>query len=67
MWGEYLSFRDELRADPELAARYGRLKQELALRHQDDLSHQAYMRGKAPFIGSVLAGLDSSTLKGRPT
>jgi GrpB-like predicted nucleotidyltransferase (UPF0157 family) len=57
-WGGYLSFRDSLRADPDLAARYGRLKQELALRYQDDLSHEAYMRGKALFIESVLA--DSS-------
>lgn len=55
LWIELLSFRDELRADPDLAASYGRLKQELALRYQGDLSHEAYMRGKAPFIGSVLA------------
>jgi GrpB-like predicted nucleotidyltransferase (UPF0157 family) len=58
LWGEYLSFRDALRADPDLASRYGRLKLELALRYEDDVSHDGYMRGKAPFIERVLAGLN---------
>ena len=64
LWGEYLSFRDALRADPDLASRYGGLKEELALRFRDDLSHEAYMRGKAPFIEEVLAGLRAGD--GRP-
>lgn len=56
VWGAYLWFRDALRADPDLASHYGRLKQELALRYQDDLSHEGYMRGKASFIEEILAG-----------
>lgn len=56
LWSELLSFRDALRADPELAARYGALKRDLAQRHQDEPTHEAYMDGKAPFIRAVLAG-----------
>lgn len=59
-WSELLAFRDALRADPDLSARYGALKQELALRHADDLSHKAYVDGKAPFIEAVLAQLRRS-------
>ena len=54
LWNEYLLFRDALRADPNLATEYGRLKQRLALQHRDDPSHDAYMNGKAPFIETVL-------------
>lgn len=57
LWRDNRSFRDALRLDSHLAARYGRLKQELALKHRDDLSHEAYMSGKAPFIEAVLGGL----------
>jgi GrpB-like predicted nucleotidyltransferase (UPF0157 family) len=54
-WGELLRFRDVLRSDPELAARYGALKQRLARMHRDD--HQAYSAGKTPFIEEVLRKL----------
>jgi GrpB-like predicted nucleotidyltransferase (UPF0157 family) len=54
-WRDVLAFRDALRDDADLAARYGQLKQDLARRHADDLSHEAYMSGKAPFIDAVLA------------
>jgi len=53
-WTQLLTFRDALRADPELAARYGELKQELARFHPDD--HQAYSEGKGAFIERVLRG-----------
>jgi GrpB-like predicted nucleotidyltransferase (UPF0157 family) len=55
LWREYLSFRDALRLDPGLSARYGALKQELARAHRDD--HQAYSTGKGPFIEGVLREL----------
>lgn len=44
--------RDELRADPALAAGYGRLKQQLATQHPDDMA--AYTRAKTDFIQSVV-------------
>jgi len=56
-WRDVLSFRDALRGDADLAARYGQLKHELARRHADDVSHEAYMSGKAPFIEAILAAL----------
>lgn len=52
-WDEVLSFRDTLRADPDLRARYAELKQELALQHRDD--HDAYSSGKRPFIEAAIA------------
>lgn len=52
LWKELISFREALRSDPELAARYGALKQELAGVHRDD--HQAYTAGKGPFIEAML-------------
>ncbi len=47
-----LAFRDRLRGDPELAARYGRLKHELAI----ELGHdrERYTEAKAEFIEAVL-------------
>jgi aminoglycoside 6'-N-acetyltransferase len=60
-WRDVISFRDALRADADLAARYGQLKQDLAHRHADDLSHEAYMNGKASFIEAVLAALATKT------
>ena len=59
LWQELLSFRDALRGDPDLAKRYERLKQELASRYRDDPSHEAYMRGKDPFIKALLAELSA--------
>jgi GrpB-like predicted nucleotidyltransferase (UPF0157 family) len=48
-----LAFRDALRADPQLAAGYAELKQNLAARYPED--REAYTEGKAPFIAGVLA------------
>jgi GrpB-like predicted nucleotidyltransferase (UPF0157 family) len=52
LWHEYLAFRDALRAEADLRARYAELKQRLALQHRDD--HQAYSAGKSPFIEAVI-------------
>jgi GrpB-like predicted nucleotidyltransferase (UPF0157 family) len=65
LWQELISFRDALRGDPDLADRYGRLKQELANRFRNDPSHEAYMRGKAPFINAILAELSAGKSVGR--
>lgn len=53
LWCEHLGFRDALRADAGLRARYQQLKLQLAATHADD--KPAYTAGKAPFIQSVLA------------
>lgn len=55
LWREHLAFRDALRADAGLRARYQQLKLQLAAAHADDKS--AYTAAKAPFIQSVLASL----------
>lgn len=55
IWLEWLRFRDLLRSEPEIAARYGSLKHELAARHRHD--REAYTRAKAGFIKNVLGGL----------
>ena len=47
-----LGFRDRLRADPALAARYASLKAALAARHPDD--REAYTEGKTGFVARVL-------------
>jgi GrpB-like predicted nucleotidyltransferase (UPF0157 family) len=51
-WRGQLAFRDALRADPELAAEYGRLKRDLAAAHPHD--REAYTRGKADFVDRIL-------------
>ena len=48
----HLALRDALRHDPALAAAYGALKRELAVRYRDD--RDAYAEGKSPFIRAVL-------------
>lgn len=53
LWRAHLAFRDALRADPALTARYAGLKQALAVRHATDKA--AYTAAKAPFIAAVLA------------
>lgn len=52
-WVRHTLFRDELRADPELARRYRELKQRLAVQHEFDRG--AYTEAKRPFVNGVLA------------
>ena len=52
-WKRYLKFRNSLRADAWLAARYAELKRRLAMRHSTD--RDAYTNGKTGFIEAVLA------------
>lgn len=47
-----LSFRDRLRANPELAGEYAALKHDLAERHAND--REAYTDAKAEFIRRTL-------------
>lgn len=51
-WLDRLAFRDALRRDAALAARYGALKSELAARHQRD--REAYTDAKAAFVRAVV-------------
>jgi GrpB-like predicted nucleotidyltransferase (UPF0157 family) len=51
-WIQHLAFRDALRGDAGLAARYEALKRKLAAEHRD--SRAAYTDGKAGFIRSAL-------------
>ena len=64
----HLILRDALRADPALAAQYGALKRELAVRYRDD--RDAYAEGKSPFITAVLLrerdGRDKRASRRRP-
>ena len=55
LWNERLSFRDALRADPELVAEYAALKLRLAQEHPDDI--EAYTAGKRAFVARVLAAV----------
>ena len=52
-WKRYLRFRNQLRADPWLAARYAELKRRLAGRYRHD--RDAYTNGKTGFVEAVLA------------
>jgi GrpB-like predicted nucleotidyltransferase (UPF0157 family) len=54
LWVQRLRFRDALRADAALAARYAALKTELAARHPND--REAYTEGKAAFVRAVCEG-----------
>jgi GrpB-like predicted nucleotidyltransferase (UPF0157 family) len=53
VWQERLKFRDALRANAELAARYLQLKQRIASEHAQD--REAYTRAKTAFVQSVVA------------
>ncbi len=58
LWQDHLTFRDVLRTDPNLRARYQSLKLHLAQVFEHDKS--AYTAAKDPFIQSVLtAGIAS--------
>ena len=52
IWMQRLAFRDALRLDAELAARYGELKHELAAKFKHD--REAYTEAKSSFIQAVL-------------
>ena len=51
-WSEHLAFREALRADQALRARYAAIKRDLAEVHRED--REAYTDGKTQFIQSVL-------------
>jgi GrpB-like predicted nucleotidyltransferase (UPF0157 family) len=55
VWRECLAFRDALRGDPALAARYGALKRELAALHGND--REAYTNAKTEFVQAVICSL----------
>lgn len=54
IWRNHLAFRDRLRSDARLRARYEALKLGLAAGLADDKA--AYTEAKGPFIQAVLAG-----------
>lgn len=54
VWAQRLRFRDALRADPALAARYAALKAALAAKHPRD--REAYTEAKAAFVQAASAG-----------
>lgn len=51
-WADRLAFRDALRRDPALAARYATLKTSLAEQHRGD--REAYTDAKAAFVRAVV-------------
>ena len=53
IWQAHLAFRDALRSDPGLCARYQSLKLQLAHEFADDKA--AYSAAKDPFVQSVIA------------
>lgn len=54
VWTQRLRFRDALRADPVLAARYAALKAGLAAQYPKD--REAYTEAKAVFVQAVCKG-----------
>ncbi len=54
VWTQRLRFRDALRSDAALAARYAALKTELAARHPSD--REAYTDAKAAFVQAASVG-----------
>jgi GrpB-like predicted nucleotidyltransferase (UPF0157 family) len=51
-WRDHRAFRDYLRAHPNAAAAYAKLKQELAARHP--LDRESYIEGKTGFVEGIL-------------
>jgi GrpB-like predicted nucleotidyltransferase (UPF0157 family) len=58
-WRNYLRFRDILRADEGVRARYGELKK--TLQEQFARDRKAYTLGKNDFIRGALAGYETET------
>ncbi len=57
LWVRPMRFRDYLRAHPEVAQAYGRLKRELASKVVDDID--AYVAGKTAFVEEILRKAES--------
>jgi len=60
----HLTFRDVLRAEPELAREYAELKRALAERYRDD--RDTYTEGKTPFVTRVLMNARSGDKRRLP-
>ena len=52
-WNDHLTFRDHLRARPDVAAAYAALKRQLAARYPTD--REAYIEAKTEFVLEALA------------
>ena len=52
-WQDQRTFRDYLRAHPDAAAAYGKLKNDLMARYPRD--REAYIEGKTAFVEAILA------------
>lgn len=52
LWGEYLAFRDYLRAHDDAARRFADVKRGLAARFSDD--REAYIAAKSPHVEEIL-------------
>ena len=52
VWRQQLKFRDALRLQPQLAARYEALKTDLAAKHPND--REAYTDAKSEFVRAVV-------------
>jgi GrpB-like predicted nucleotidyltransferase (UPF0157 family) len=63
-WIRHLRFRDMLRADSSIVARYVHLKQELAEQHRYD--REAYTTAKTAFIDEVLTNAAEEGAVGKP-
>ncbi|NHJ31546.1 MAG: GrpB family protein [Asgard group archaeon] len=50
-WSRHILFRDHLRANPEIAREYNKLKEELVKKYRYD--RESYSKGKAKFIKKV--------------
>ena len=61
---EHLLFRDWLRAHPQAAEEYGKLKRGLAGRFAND--RDAYRSGKVPFIEMVVAAARREAVGDQP-
>jgi GrpB-like predicted nucleotidyltransferase (UPF0157 family) len=61
-WRRHLLFRDYLRAHPQVAGEYYRLKKKLAAKYR--LNREAYTQAKTLFIESIVAkAIDGNRLK----